>query len=461
MLEDIRSHHSQSTLRRLAACALMSFLALPALAQDSDKLRYGFEVKGHYRDSDLLRFKSPFNFPLNFLPPGETEGFLETTEPGEHTEISTVSLWLEASFWQNFEAKVKIDLIDRHDRNPTTSSDEYDIDELWLRWGPETAAGFLPDEAFGAYAKIGKFAKFERQNDRHLESYGLVSTAFNRAEDIGLEVGFDLWRRLYVKGSFTQGNPLFFRDVNALAGDNGTPTLATLDNPIPELGTGFPIFYNADIDLGEIDFENPQVGLGVGVRLGGDSAPWSLEFLAFAYDRDLADTVNIGGTFYGGDLDLLFGPLNAFPLPVTHGGKQEKGANLWFYMNRLSFFAQYVDQDLGGLPRQGLEAELAYTFELPYLGALGGRQVFSFIQPAIRYSEMDNDFTRDALNMFPAPTVNWDWEKLDIGLRMGLVDRLLDLTVEWNDNELTLDNGNTLSLDEFLATLRWTMDWGS
>ena len=31
--------------------------------------------------------------------------------------------------------------------------------------------------------------KFERQNDRHLESYGLVSTAFNRFEDFGVEAG--------------------------------------------------------------------------------------------------------------------------------------------------------------------------------------------------------------------------------------------------------------------------------
>ena len=461
-MREARTYTLRTLPSRLAACALALFMALPAVAQNSDKLRYGFEVKGHYRDSDPLQFRSPFPFPPEALPPGQTSGFLTTPEAGEHTEISTVSLWLEAAFWENFEAKVKLDLIDRHDRNPTSSAEEFDLDELWLRWGPETPAGFLPDHPFGGYAKIGKFAKFERQNDRHLESYGLVSTAFNRFEDIGFEVGFDLWRRFYVKGSFTQGNPVFFRGVNALAGDNGTPvTEPPLNNPEPELGTGFPIFYNADIQLSEIDFENPQVGWGLGMRLGGETAAWSLDLLAFAYDRDLADTVDIEGTFYGGDLDLLFGPGNSTPLPLTHGGKQERGFNLWFYLDNLSLFAQYVDQDLGGLPREGLEAELAYTFELPYFAALGGRQVFSFIQPAIRYSEIDNDFTRDANNQFPAPTVSWDWTKLDIGLRLGLVDRLLDLTVEWNDNELTLDNGNTISLDEFLATVRWVMDWES
>ena len=33
----------------------------------------------------------------------------------------------------------------------------------------------------------------------------------------------DLGRHVYVKVSATQGNPVFIRDPNALAGDNGTP----------------------------------------------------------------------------------------------------------------------------------------------------------------------------------------------------------------------------------------------
>ena len=424
-------------------------------------LRYGFEVKGHYRDSDPVSFRSPLGFPRSFLPVGQEEGLLETVEPDGHAELSAATVWLEAQFWRHFEAKVKVDLIDRYDRNPTSSDDEIDIDELWLRFGRETAAGLLPERDFGSYAKIGKFAKFERQNDRHLESYGLVSTAFNRAEDVGVEVGFDLWRRFYAKVSYTQGNPVFFRDPNALAGDNGIPILNVnspdfVPNPDPELKTGFPIFYDADVE--DIDFDNPETGLALGLRLGGEDS-WSLDLMVWTYSRELADTVDLGGTFYGGDLDLILGPQNAFPprIPTALNRKKEEyGANLWFYLGNFSLFAQYVDQDLGGLPRTGLEVEASYAFELPYWAALGGRQLFSFVQPTVRYSELDNDFLVNA--SYPAPSVMWDWEKLDLGLRLGLVDRLLDLTVEWNDNEF-VRAGVKESADEFLATVRWAMDW--
>ena len=83
-----------------------------------------------------------------------------------------------------------IDFIDLYDRNPTSGDREVDVDEVWLRFGREVEPAREAD-GFGAYAKIGKFGHFERQDDRHLESYGLVSTAFNRFEDAGLEVGFD------------------------------------------------------------------------------------------------------------------------------------------------------------------------------------------------------------------------------------------------------------------------------
>jgi hypothetical protein len=226
--------------------------------------------------------------------------------------------------------------------------------------------------------------------------------------------------------------------------------------------------------VSDINFDNIETGVGIGFRLGDDSSFWSLDVLAWAYERDLAEELDLAGTLYGGDLDLLRGPFNSFPLEFTHNQKQEWGANLWLYAGDLTLFAQYVDQDLAGLGRTGLEAEISYTFEMPYLGALGGRQIFSYIQPAVRYSELDNDFGIPLLQFpnpnggepvtrlgFPAPSVSWDWTKLDIGLRLGLVDRLLDLTIEWNDNEFVLANGKKLSADEFLATLRIAMDWGS
>ena len=410
---------------------------------------YGVEVKTHYRDSDLVRFPSPF-------PPTGPKFWMETVDAGESFEVSAATVfyrgnWGEEGLWS---AKAKIDLFDKHDRNPTSTDREWDVDELWLRFGPELEAGEV-HEGFSAFAKVGKFPKFERQDDRHLESYGLISTSFNRAEDVGLELGFDLGQVLYMRFSLTQGNPVFYRDPNALAGDHGTVGFPG-DPATAELETGFPILYDADVD--EVGFDNPELGLGLGARFG-DGVQWNLDLLVFGYERDLADTVELHGTGYGGDLDLLKGPGNAFPLfPITSDKKEEFGFNAWLYVGDFTLFAQYVDQDLGGLKRDGYEVELSWDFELPWFASLFGRQVLPFIAPAIRYSEIDPQFGLDPQRPhFPAASTFWDWEKIDLGVRLGLVDGLADLTVEYADNTF-VRGGNEESADEFLATLRFMWD---
>ncbi len=446
------------------------FLAFPLTAQpevagevpeadDPSGFVFGVEVKGHWRDSELTQLPSPFPFRPEQRPPGPGVQpiFLETVEPGSHAELSVVTLWMTVDWQDNVSSKLKVDLIDLHDRNPTSDDREWDIDEAWLRIGHETEPGQWPEDPWQAYAKIGKFAKFDRQDDRHLESYGVVSTAFNRFEDIGLEAGVDLGRRFYLKASYTAGNPVFIRDPNALAGDNGIDEFlpGAVVNPDPEFKSGILILYETDVD--DIDFDNPEISLGLGVRFGDEDSLIAGDFLAWGSDRELADTVALRGTFYGGDLDILLGPRNLFPPPALAGrDKTEWGANLWLYAGDFTFFGQYVDQDLASLPRTGLEAEASWTFELPYFGAAFGRQLFSFIQPAARYSKLDPRFSTHPMN--PGPSISWEWEKIDLGLRLGLIDRMIDLTVEWNDNNF-ITKGGERSADEFLATVRWEMDW--
>lgn len=443
----------------MLAGALLLLAPSPLGAQEEPeeppRYRFGFEVKGHWRDSDAARFPSPFPFRPDQVPTGQSRVFLETVEAGGHIELSVVSLWLEARWRPWLAAKVKLDLVDRHDRNPTSGDTEYDVDEAWLRFGRETEPGKLPERGWSSYLKLGKFPKAERQDDRHLESYGLLGTAFNRFEDVGAEAGVDLGRRLYLKASFTQGNPLFFRDPNALAGDNGIDLFSgAVANPLPALKSGILIFYDTDVE--DLDFGNPEFGLALGARFGGDSGRWNADVMAWAYGRDLADSVDLAGTFYGGDLDLLLGPGNAFPSPITSDEKTEWGANVWLYAGAFTVFGQLVEQDLAGLRRDGIEAEVSYAFDLPYLAGAFGRQLFSFVAPAVRYSRLDPQFRTHP--QFPAPSVFWDWEKLDLGLRLGLVDGLLDLTLEWNDNTF-VRAGRDESADEFLATVRWEMDW--
>ncbi|MFL6291656.1 MAG: hypothetical protein ACJ759_12240 [Thermoanaerobaculia bacterium] len=413
------------------------------------KLEFGFEAKAHYRDSDLNRFKVPFKFPETFLPRGQEDGFEETVNAGSHLEVSTVTLFVDATWGDGLAAHGKIDFIDLYDRNPTSSDKKTDVDEAWVRFGIEPAPATLAPR-WGAYFKLGKMPKFERQDDRHLESYGLVSTAFNRFEDTGAELGLNLGRHVYVKATATQGNPVFIRDPNALAGDHGIPAQLR-DFPDPELKTGIVILYDAEVEDLDVDGDL-ELGGGLGVRFADEGGVNGVDVLAWSYQRTLAETVELEGTFYGGDLDLLNGPFDLFPYATRGDEKKETGANVWVYWGGLSFFGQYVDQEIAGLPRTGLEAELAWRFDLPLRLSIGERQLFTFVAPAVRYSELDNDFRNP--KQTPSPSLAWDWNKLDAGLRVGIIPGA-DLTVEYADNELTLGNGAKRENNEFLTTFRW------
>lgn len=117
------------------------------------------------------------------IPVGQEFVSLRTVDPGDAIELVAVALETE---WQRWAFGLKVDGVDR---NPTSSGREIDIDEFWLRFGDEAELATLADSS-GFYFKIGKFPHFERQDDRHLESYGLANTAFNRMEDVGAEVVF-------------------------------------------------------------------------------------------------------------------------------------------------------------------------------------------------------------------------------------------------------------------------------
>ncbi len=416
------------------------------------KLEFGLEAKANFRQSDENRF------PIKtFLP--ESQRFLETVNSGSHFELSDLSLLADATWSEHLVAHAKIDFIDLYERNPTSTADKVDVDELWLRLGHDSQPAALP-AGTGGYFKIGKFAKFERQNDRHLESYGIVSTAFNRIEDVGLELGLDLGRHVYLKGSLTQGNPVFLRDPNALAGDNGTPEFRQTDPnlPNPDLKNGIVIPYDAATQDLDVD-GNLQKGLGLGIRLASEDGANGLDVLVFGRRRTLADRVDFKGSFYGADIDLLNGPENVPRLtradvtfPLTSDRKQEVGGDVWIYFGGGSFFGQYVDQDLGGLGRIGYEGELAWRFDLPLVASLDGRQLFPSIQPVVRYSKLDPDYR--AAPKSPSPSFAWQWEKLDFGLRLTVIAGL-DLTAEYAKNDFILGNGTKRDNNETLVTLRW------
>jgi hypothetical protein len=443
-------------------CGLLLFtatLTIPLRAQEAEpepasdpakpRLEWGLEAKANFRRSEPNRFPVPFPFSPSMLPVGQTRGFEETVNAGSHIELSDATLYLDGIWSDDLRAHLKVDLISLYERNPTSTGVRTNVDEAWIRLGREAGHALLAPRS-GVYAKIGKFPKFERQNDRRLESYGLVSTAFNRIEDIGLELGADIGPHVYVKGSLTAGNPVFLRDPNALAGDNGTPALRQ-PNPDPVLKSGVVILYDARVQ--DLDTDgNPQVGLGLGWRTADAEGRNGIDVLAWGRRRKMATTVEIEGSFYGGDLDLLNGPGDLFRFPVKNDTKREAGANLWLYLGSFCFFGQYVDQDLAGLPRTGIEGEVAYTFDLPLVWSLGERQLFPSIAPAVRYSMLDNKFLAPAQT--PSPSFAWDWRKIDAGVRLGIVGST-DLTLEYADNDFVLRSGAHRNNNEYLATLRW------
>ncbi len=423
------------------------------IAAESSNLQLELQSTFNYRDSESYAFPVSFPFPPEALPVGQESAFLETVDAGKHLEVSNISLKGAWKITPNWRLLFKIDAIDLYDRNPTSQDQKVDADTFLLRYGKKSSAK-RPAKTFNYYLQLGKFGKMERQNDRHLQSYGLVSSAFNRFEDAGVELGIDLTPQLYLKTSYTTGNPVFIRDPNALAGDNGTrDRQLPPNNPDPELKSGIVILYDAEIEHFNLN-KNPEIGFGIGFRPQTQDKRWQSDIFAWFYQRELAEERELNGTFYGADLDLLDGAVG-FGLPTSGDKKKEFGLNYWLYRDSFTLFAQYVDQTLAGLKRTGKELELAYKISLPFNWTFNGKPVIKSITPALRYSDLNTDFSGGG--GFPAPSASWDWRKIDAGFNIEFQHRTT-LTIEYNKNDFETILGTGHS-DEFLTSLNWRYRW--
>jgi len=416
----------------------------PAASRDAEyqqpaarrRFKLGVELDANFRHSDNTREPSHLPYAAQ-----------ETVDPGSHAEISNVFLLADYDPTPLWHAHLRFNGVNLYYRNPTSTDHPYDLAELWVRFGRETGPAIVPEHP-GLYLKLGKFARPEREQDRHLQSYGLVGTAFNLFEDAGLEAGADLGRHVFVKASLTQGNPLFIRDTNALAGD--TPDLLAHDAEFrARREGGLTILYDTHVE--HLDFAHPEAAAYLGWRLGEPGGATGLELMAWGRRRRLAASYELPGSPLDGDL-ATFTPLGTPILPFRGNGKQEVGADLRiFHASGLSLFAQVVDQLVAGLGRTGIEAEAAWKIDLPLAWAAGGRQLFSFIAPALRYSKLHNRFANVAPT--PEPSLAWDWEKLDGGIRIGIWSGI-DLTAEYSYNRTFLNPHLTENENEFLGTLR-------
>lgn len=423
--------------------ALLLLVSGSLAAQETEEgtwsWRLGGELRANFRNSSEAAFRLRFPFQPIEIPPGQTSVFAETIDGGSHLEASLVSLIIDLKYQDRFAARARIDAIDLYDRNPTSEDQVVDADELWIRFGPRPEGLELPD-ATSLFFQIGKAPKFERQPVRLLESYGVTSTAFNRFEDVQFLGGGSVGRNLYWRAQISNGNPLFFRDPNALAGDNGIDELLQ-PNPDPELKSGFPILYDAEVESYFFDTMNLETGGGLGYRWQRGSGGGGIDLLFFYYARDLADTVDLKGTFYGGDLDLLDGRAG-ISLPLEDDQRDELGARLFVEWDRFSVIAYAIQQTLAGLDRSGYELEAGYGFPTSF-------RFVSFIQPAVRASYLVNHFR--GAPTFISPSVWWDWAKVDAGVRIGILEDY-DLTIEHAFHNV--DAPIELDVDETLITLR-------
>jgi hypothetical protein len=415
------------------------------------RFRLGGELKANVRHSSFVKVIDNFPFPPSFLAPGQTSVFEETTASGSSIEVSNVALIGEGDFTPDISAKVEVHFLDLYNRNPTSSDDRIAVREAWVRFGKKFDA-LEPAPGTTFYALLGKAPRFTKPKVRRLESYGLWSTAVGRFEEFQLEIGGSVGNHLYWRGQVANGNPLFFRDPNALAGDNGTPERAPQPGPRPISGTrpifqsGFPILY--DTKASDVNLSGKfQVGVGFGFRARDSKDTKALDALGWYFHRTLADRAAIRGTFYLGDLTLLRGVL--IPLPFQGNDKSEYGLNFEARDRNLRLYSQYVHQNIAELKRQGVEIEVAYRVPLNGLLVSGDSPVLNWIQPAIRFSNIHNSFSVPP--DYPAPSVGFDFRKVDIGFRVGIL-RDMDFTAEYARVDMVVPP--TQHPDEWLLTLR-------
>ena len=420
----------------------LPFVCLPVFAQNQNAwdLSHRLELRANYRWSDDERHRTSF-------APNDRNFDLRTPDPGHHVDLNVADLQLDAKYGELLGFRAKVHFQAMHRRNPTSTDRQVDADELFVRVGPYPEFLERPDGTT-VFLQAGKFPKIERQPVRLMESYGLAATSFNRFEDTQVLVGGTIGRSLYWRVSAANGNPLFFRDPNALAGDNGTDD--ELARRPKEYGGGFPILYNAETEDLFFNTDHVQMGEAIGYRWQREDQTAGFDVIVFHYSRDMADREELTGTNYGGDLDLLVLDANDIPgLPNPRGltldgrRKREIGARVYAEWHAATIIAQYTSQTIAGNDRRGWELEAGYRFPL----TLGWVES---VQPAVRVSAIENDF--GPLPGFPAPSIFWDWQKYDAGVRVGL-KRGIDVTVEYTQHEV--ESVFPLELAEALVTVRW------
>jgi hypothetical protein len=421
--------------------------AEPSPAPEPRPFHFWGEFKTNLRHSPFVEtriFTPAGPAPFTFQP----TGFQRTPDAGTALELQNLSLVGEGDLGLGVAAKVEVHVLDLYNRNPTSSDDRVFVRQAWLRFGQKADALTGTPES-RLFVLAGVAPRFSKPTVRALESYGMWLTGVGRFEMPQVQLGGSLGGHAYWRAQVGKGNPLYYRDTNVLAGDNGTRPEGTL-TPSPAYETGFPIFYDAKVD--DLDTHGQiEWGGGLGLRRTAKEGTRgvSADLLGWYFHRRLADSVALPGTTDRGDLELLRG--KGYPLPFEGRGKSEAGLNVAARYGKWRLDGQLVRQDIATLVRRGFDAEVSLHLALPGLFLVGETPIGNWIRPVLRVSIIDNLF--DAPVTYPVLSVDWDWRKYDVGLRIGLL-REVDLTVEYSRHDMIVPTVGTLHPDEVLVTLR-------
>src|SRR5258708_14663945 len=172
--------------------------------------------------------------------------------------------------------------------------------------------------------------------------------------------------------------------------------------------------------------------------------------IVFHYRRTMAAEDHLTGTFYGADLDFLEGPTGFnISLPIHGNRKEETGARIYSELKDLTTTIQYTKQLVAGLHREGYELETGYKVPFAFGPTVHGDRLFQYVQPTVRFSGLVNRFKGP--KTFVAPSVWWNWTKLDYGFRVGLAKNV-DITAERAKHHI--EAPIKLQPNETLVTLR-------
>ena len=405
---------------------------------DGPSFRFGGEIKAGFRWSQDQSSPILTSF-------GAVRGFMRTPDPGSSFEIQHLALTGEGEVTSGVFAKFELRFLDLYNRNPTSGEVPVFVRQAFVRFG-DKAEILSGSSGSKFYALFGMAPRFSKQVMRRLETYGLWGTAVGRFEQPQLELGASFGSHAYARAMVGSGNPLFLRDTNVLAGDNLSEAPPGANATYQQ---GFPIFYDAKVTSVGATGHHKETGIGMGSRWGGGEKA-GLDVLGWYFSRRMAKTAHIYESDYPGELGVLSGA--GFPIPTKGDKRHETGANIQAKVKGLRLFGQWVDQDLAGARRHGVETEVAWVFQLPGLFLVGESPFGNWIQPTFRFSWIHNQFR--APLAFPRLAVVWPWKKYDFGLRFGMV-RNVDLTAEYTFHQVFRFTGlPNLPMKEFVLTLR-------